>query len=214
MRIAVGFTLVMTISDSLRWEQRYLENNTQWDLGQPAPPFVSLLASAERPSPGKIAVLGCGRGHDALLFAQSGFEVIAFDFAPSAIATGQALKGAHGLSAQFLLRNIFELRQEFSGYFDYVLEHTCFCAIEPDQRQNYVRVVDSILKPGGEFLGLFWNHARSGGPPFGSPMDDIKTLFSPFFDTTNIKTVENSIASRVGEESLARFLHYGTRFLV
>jgi methyl halide transferase len=38
-----------------------------------------------------MAVLGCGRGYDALLFASHGFEVVGFDFAPMAIAQAHSL---------------------------------------------------------------------------------------------------------------------------
>ena len=73
-----------SISDFAYWEQRYQEKTTRWDLGQAAPAFVSLLNSQKIPTTGRTAVLGCGRGYDALLFAEHGFEVVGFDFAPSA----------------------------------------------------------------------------------------------------------------------------------
>ena len=60
------------------------------DTGQAAPPFVSLLKSPQAPTPGTMAVLGSGNGHDALLFSGHGFEVVGFDFAPSAIANSTA----------------------------------------------------------------------------------------------------------------------------
>ncbi|MFN5163242.1 MAG: bifunctional hydroxymethylpyrimidine kinase/phosphomethylpyrimidine kinase, partial [Cyanobacteriota bacterium] len=52
--------------------------------------------------------------------------------------------------------------------FNGVLEHTCFCAIEPEARQTYLRTVKRLLAPDGWLLGLFWCHGREGGPPFGS----------------------------------------------
>ena len=61
------------------WEQCYLQGKTRWDTGQAAPPFVSLLKSPQAPTPGTMAVLGSGNGHDALLFSGHGFEVVGFD---------------------------------------------------------------------------------------------------------------------------------------
>lgn len=55
------------------WEDRYQTDTARWDIGQAAPPFVQLLASADAPAPGRMVVLGMGRGHDALLFAERGF---------------------------------------------------------------------------------------------------------------------------------------------
>jgi methyl halide transferase len=143
------------------WEERYQDGSTRWDLGQPAPPFVTLLAAPDAPSPGRMAVLGAGRGHDALLFAEQGFEVVGFDFAPSAIAAAVATAEARGLTAQFLQRDIFALGAEFAHQFDYVLEHTCYCAILPAQRADYVSWCDRFcgrrvnsLPCSGRIIGL------------------------------------------------------------
>jgi SAM-dependent methyltransferase len=186
------------------WEGRYQDGTTRWDLGQPAPPFVTLLNATDAPKPGRIAVLGAGRGHDALLFADRGFDVVGFDFAPSAIQEATIAARSHHLTAQFLQRDIFELGNEFANEFDYVLEHTCYCAIEPSQRSDYVRVVQTILRPAGELIGLFWAHSRPGGPPFGTTATEIKQQFVAF-EPILFTQPTNSIDSRKDEEYLVRF---------
>ncbi|WP_338429685.1 methyltransferase domain-containing protein [Synechococcus elongatus] len=185
------------------WEQRYQEGSDRWDLGQAAPVWRSLLAGAEAPSPGRIAVLGCGRGHDARLFAEKGFAVVGFDFAPSAIAAAQAL--AQGTSAEFLERDIFALPQEFADQFDYVLEHTCFCAIDPDRRSEYVEVTRQLLKPGGALLGLFWCHDRPSGPPYGCSLTELRARFAQGWQEEQLKLVTESVEGRRGEEYLGRW---------
>jgi SAM-dependent methyltransferase len=187
------------------WEQRYQDENTPWDLGQPAPPFVSLLQSSEAPQPGRALFPGCGRGHDALWFAENGFEVVGVDFAPSAIAAATATAQAQQLPAQFLQRDFFDLTPEYAQQFDYVVEHTCFCAIDPELRSAYVNVVRELLKPGGELIGLFFTHGRSGGPPYGSTPADIRNYFTPSFTLQSLVPVTNSVPSRQGEEHLGRF---------
>jgi methyl halide transferase len=196
---------MLTTTEPQYWEQRYQENTAQWDIGMAAPPLASLLASSEAPIAGKTAVIGCGQGHDAILFAKHDFDTIGFDFAPSAITLGQKLSQKMEISIQFLQRDIFELPKEFAASFDYAIEHTCFCAIRPEQRLDYVNMVQSILKPTGELIALFWAHNRPDGPPFGVTLEEIKDLFSDSFDTSNISQVNNSIASRNREEYLARF---------
>jgi methyl halide transferase len=196
---------MLPTTDPQYWEQRYQENTAKWDIGMAAPPLASLLASSEAPIAGKTAVIGCGQGHDAILFAKHGFDTIGFDFAPSAIALGQNLSQKMEIPMQFLQRDIFELPQEFTASFDYAIEHICFCAIRPEQRPDYVNMVRSILKPTGEFIALFWAHNRPDGPPFGVTLEEIQDLFSASFDTSNISPVNNSITSRNREEYLARF---------
>jgi methyl halide transferase len=186
------------------WEARYREGTDRWDLGQPAPPFVSLLASVNAPQPGRIAVLGAGRGHDALLFAAQGFDVVGFDFAPFAVEAATQAANVQHLSAQFLQRDIFALASEFADSFQYVLEHTCFCAISPQQRAEYVSVIQAILQPGGELIGLFWCHPRPGGPPYGVTVEALTQQFSTAFEILALEPVNNSVDSRQNEEYLAR----------
>lgn len=187
------------------WEQKYQEKNTRWDIGQAAPPFVSLLSSSNTPAPGRIAVLGCGRGYDAVLFAKHGFEVIGFDFATSAIVEAEEIAHVTNCDIKFLQRDIFDLPVEFEGYFDYILEHTCFCAIDPIQRHPYVQVASSILKSHGRLIGLFFTHNRPGGPPFGATPEEIREYFQADFKIHYLNPVVNSVPSRQGEEHLGLF---------
>lgn len=187
------------------WESRYQGKTTRWDLGEATPPLVSFLNSSESPKPGRTVVLGSGRGYEALLFARAGFEVVGVDFAPSAIAASKALAQNAGIEAQFLQRDIFELPQEFPHDFNYVIEHTCFCAIPPEQRPDYVQLVHTLLKPQGELIGVFFTHNRGGGPPFGSTPEEIRQLFQDRFEILTLEPVTNSVPSRQGEEHFARF---------
>jgi SAM-dependent methyltransferase len=187
------------------WEGRYQADTARWDLGQAAPPLVSLLQSAQAPAPGTLIALGIGRGHDALLFAAQGFEVTGVDFAPSAIAATAAAATQRQLPIHLLESDIFTLPADYAGQFDYVMEHTCFCAIAPVRRPEYVQVVRSLLRPGGEFIGLFWAHDMAGGPPYGSTPEEIRQLFAADFQVESLEKVTNSIPQRANAEYLARF---------
>ena len=188
------------------WDNRYQTKTDRWDLGCPAPPFVQLLNSPHAPKPGRIAVLGCGSGQDAMLFATAGFDVIGFDFAASAIDKATAAVRSRGLqNIQFLQRNIFEIEPEFNNHFDYVLEHTCFCAIDPLLRSDYIQTVKQLLKPDGTLIGLFYTHNRSGGPPFGVKPKDVLDYFKRDFKTIAFGKAEDSIDKRKGEEHLGIF---------
>jgi len=195
---------MQSITASIYWEQRYQEQTTRWDLGQAAPAFVSLLNSEKKPNPGRTAVLGCGRGYDGLLFAEHGFEVIGFDFAPSAIAQATSFAQATNSTAKFLQRDIFDLAREFPHAFDCVVEHTCFCAIPPERRGEYVQLVRSLLRTEGELIALFFTHTRPGGPPFGSTPAEIRQYFEADFEILSLEPVLNSVPSRQGEEHIGR----------
>src|SRR5437667_5367262 len=89
------------------WETRWRQGETGWDLGAASPPFDALLNAPDAPPPGRVAVIGCGRGHDALLFARRGFEAVGFDFAPSAVAAARALAAEQGVEARFEVADFF-----------------------------------------------------------------------------------------------------------
>ena len=65
------------------WENIYKKDDIGWDLNGPTPTFEKIALKLK---PGKVIILGCGRGHDAITFAELGFEVTAVDFAPSAVS--------------------------------------------------------------------------------------------------------------------------------
>lgn len=165
------------------WENRYITQNTGWDLAGPSPHFVELIKTPPGfLKPGSMAVLGAGRGHDAAMFGQNGFQVTGFDYASSAVQEAQQ---RYGQWADFQQMDIFTLGQPdspFAHRFDYVLEHTCFCAILPKQRPDYLKTVTGLLKPDGHLIGIFWEHEEPDGPPFSSTLHEINTLFSHDFD--------------------------------
>ena len=73
--------MIPSEEESVFWENLYLSDDATWDLGGATPVFESV---SEEFNPGKICIIGCGKGHDAVMFAKKEFEVTAVDFAPSA----------------------------------------------------------------------------------------------------------------------------------
>jgi len=186
------------------WENIYKSQSSPgWDVGQPAPPFVALLTGDSLPPPGKIAVLGCGKGHEVALFADHGFDVVGVDFAPSAIRDARGRLQRENLKAELLQQDIFSLPNEHQSHFDYVLEHTCFCAINPVRRSEYVQLVQTILKPTGTFISLFFARPPRSGPPFGTTKKEIRLLFEPAFEISTLHVATNSIERRQGRELFA-----------
>lgn len=185
------------------WEELYQREEISWDLGEPAPPFVDLLARPDAPTPGKMIVLGCGRGHDAILFARHGFDVTAVDFAPSAIAATRDASMAAGVPLSLVQHDIFTLGGEYNGRFDYALEHTCFAAVPITMHELYPHSVARLLKPGGLLVAIFFAHGRPGGPPFTTNMEEVRELFSPYFKIEELQVARRSARWREGKELFA-----------
>ena len=68
------------MSDPPFWQDLYDRGGDGWELGAPAPPLVSFLETTPLP-PGRVAVPGCGRGHDVRFLTGRGCDAIGFDFA-------------------------------------------------------------------------------------------------------------------------------------
>lgn len=78
-----------------------------------------------------------------------------------------------------------------------VVEHTCFCAIDPSQRDHYRSTVDRLLEPGGWLLGVFFCHDRPGGPPYGSDAEQLAASWSQIGFTGVIwEPAQDSVAQR------------------
>lgn len=190
------------------WDDVYNEpEEPRWVLGKTAPPLEHWLvyAGADR---GRVAVLGCGYGHDALAFAERGFEAVGYDFAERAIerANARVLPLHQGGRLSFVRADFFELPKSERAAFDYVYEYTSFVAIEPARREEYARMCHAILKTGGKLIGCFYNHGREGGPPFDATREDVLKIFSPLFDIRKLEISAHSIERRKGHELWAEFV--------
>jgi SAM-dependent methyltransferase len=195
-----------SVSDPEWWDQHYRRGDTGWDIGQGAPPFARWLrAGAAAAESLKVAVLGSGLGNDALLFARTGYEVTGFDFSPSAVASAVARAREEGVAVRFEQADIFDLPRRYRGAFDLVVEHTCFCAIDPARRAEYARVAHDILAPEGRLVGLFYVHGQPGGPPFTTSPEEVLRLFTPHFHVHELEWAPDSVERRAGKELFVVF---------
>ena len=104
--------------------------------------------------------------------------------------------------------NIFSLSPRLDNHFDYIIEQTCFCAIDPQKRKAYHDLVYNLLKPGGSIIGLWFPIGKSlseGGPPFAVSEKEVKLLFNYKWDMKKEEFPNNSIESRLGREKLIIF---------
>ena len=180
------------------WEQHYQAGDAHWDHGAPSPGLVDFLAAHTDLPRGTVCVPGCGTGHDVRAFAQAGFDAFGFDIAPSAIRVSDENTKAAGLKATFLLADF--LHDEPPQQFDWIFEHTLFCAIQPGERDEYVRAVRRWLKPGGQYLAVNYLIVEGNeGPPFPTTRDELLRLFSPHLERV-ADWMPRSYPNRTGRE--------------
>jgi SAM-dependent methyltransferase len=184
------------------WDGLYATGGDGWELGAPAPPLVDFVERTPPPR-GRVAVLGCGRGHDARFLAARGYEVVGFDFSTAAVTAARALAKREGVRVTFEQRDIFALGREAAHTFDGVWEYTCFCAIDPRRRDEYVRTVAGILRPGGWLLACFFPlRAMTAGPPFAVSRTEVRRRFAAPFRVARAEPPLRSARGRQGREWL------------
>ena len=186
------------------WDGLYAEGQDGWELGGPSPALEAWLdAGGTFSRDARLAVPGCGRGHDARLLARRGYQVTAFDFAEAAVAEARRLAAAEGVDMAVEQRDVFTLAPDHREAFDGVWEYTCFCAIDPGRRAEYADVLHAILKPAGLLLACFYP-VREGrdGPPFPVSREDIASALAGRFTVLTEAAPARSPERRRGLEWL------------
>ena len=182
------------------WEDRYRTGDMPWDKGAPSPALVDFLTA--EPVRGRVLVPGCGLGYDVRALAATADEVIGVDLAPSAVKGARAFPSVGG--ERYELADLFALPLRLRGSFDWVWEHTCFCAIDRELRPAYVEAVAGALRPGGHLLAVFYldpgQDHPDDGPPFGVALAALDALFAPRFTLLREWLPQRAYPGREGRE--------------
>ena len=162
------------------WDEAYQRRETPWEKGKPHPALVDFLTE-NGPVGGEIFVPGCGSGHDVRALSTRENHVLGIDLAPSAIEKANAFPKVG--NEEYRLADLFTLPAEWNGRFDVIFEHTCFCAIDPLRRADYLEAITRLLKPGGRFIAIFFLNPDNDdeGPPFPVNAEELEELFGPSF---------------------------------
>ena len=182
------------------WETRWKTGDTPWDHGAYAPPFAEFIDREGAPE-GSVLIPGPGSGHDVRFFAEKGARVTGLDVSPSAVEVAQRVN-AHE-NARYLVGNVLAPEAHLHGQFDWVIEHTCLCALPPACRKAYAAAIPQFLAPNGYYLAIFYRQPQSPeGPPFGIEGEEIDSLFAEAFELLQAWIPSRAFPSRVGREEV------------
>ncbi|WP_367108918.1 methyltransferase domain-containing protein [uncultured Psychrobacter sp.] len=183
------------------WQQHYEQNSIKWDMGEVSPPLKAYIdqlpASAKSEA---ILVAGAGNAYEVGYLHDQGFtNVTLVDFAPAPIEDF-AKRYPDFPSDHLICADFFALSSD-KYQFDWALEQTFFCAINPARRDEYVQQMATLLKPKGKLVGLLFDVAfEHEGPPFGGTKEEYQQRFAPYFDIEIMQTSYNSHPARQGSE--------------
>lgn len=187
------------------WEAHYQAGDTPWDRGEAAPPLMEIIErhGAQWWGGGPVLVPGCGSGHDVRAIAETGVPAVGVDIAMTAlqIAREVPFNGPASYELGDFLDPVWRVGKTVAA----IWEHTCFCAISPDQRSAYAESAAAILPTGGMLVGVFFLTPRDpgevgDGPPYGCSIAELEETFGPWFERVVGWVPERAHLDRAGRE--------------
>lgn len=166
------------------WQRRFEADDIPWDRGAVSPQLAPWLADGTLAAGMRVAVPGCGSGHEVLALAQAGCRVIAIDYAPAALARTVERLQAAGIGSDVVDQVQADVLQwQPDAPLDAVFEQTCWCAIHPDHWADYAAQLHRWLRPGGRLALMGLQVARPGaaegrveGPPYHLDINLLRAL--------------------------------------
>jgi len=117
---------------------------------QPNPNLIPWL-DQHPAEPGRRALkVGCGYGDDAEELCRRDYDVVAFDVAPTAVATCQ--KRFPDSKANYVVADLLDPPAKWKRAFDFVLESYTLQVLPPAQRAAALSNVAEFVAPGGTLL--------------------------------------------------------------
>jgi hypothetical protein len=140
----------------------------------------------------------------------AGHQVLGLDLAPSALAEARALYGEpEGMT--WIEGDFFDSALAAAHPVSAIFEHTCFCAIRPERREDFAAAAAQWLIPGGRLVAVFFLDPPSrpngeAGPPFGARKGEIRSLFEGAFALESEGIPKRSHPDREGREWVVEFV--------
>jgi methyl halide transferase len=189
------------ILDDKFWNERWLANETQWDIGYPSPAIVDMIDRlADEPGDKSMRILipGAGNAYEAEYLHNKGFSnVYVVDYAEEALNRFRRRVPAFPES-HIICSDFFDLNEKG---FELVIEQTFFCALDPSLREKYIHKMYEVLNDYAFLSGLLFTDTLGvEGPPFGGTEQEYRELFSKKFSVETMMICQNSIGPRQGRE--------------
>ena len=137
-------------------------------------------------------VVGCGLGDDAEELARRGFEVVAFDIAPTAIAWCR--QRFPRSPVEYVVADVFDPPSNWQEIFDFILEAYTLQVLPTEVRSRAMTSIAALLAQRGTLLVICRGRSATDPPgelPWPLTTEELETLtnaglrqghFEDFFD--------------------------------
>lgn len=176
------------------WDERFERGFTPWDRGEVPQGLRDFVGRAERPLPSLIP--GCGAAYELAFLCESGWDAVAIDFSPAAVAVARAAVGPW--HARVLEADFFSYRPQRP--LELIYERAFLCALPRVMWPRVAARWAELLAPGALLAGFFFFDDAPKGPPFGIGEQELGDLLVPYFTCIEDAPVGDSIAVFAGKE--------------
>jgi len=199
-----------TTGKSTEWfETLYAEGARQdvdipWADFEPNPNLVEWLDRMSlSPSDKRALKIGCGLGDDVEELSERGFEVTAFDIAPTAVEWFRTRFPAS--RSTYLVADLFDAPSDWSGAFDFVLESYTLQVLPQPERRQAIPIIANFVAPGGTLLVICRGRDPDdpeGDLPWPLPKDTVLHFEDHGLDLVDFEDYFDDAPPRCGDSGL------------
>ena len=167
----------------LDWFERlyeHAESNAAWipwSKGEPHPLLVDWMEKTNQ-SPGTALVVGCGLGEDAMYLAEQGWNVTAFDIAPTAVQWASERYPHERID--WVVGDLLHPNRKWEMAFDFVIEVHILQAIPEEFRIPASRNLSPLVSSSGQLVCIgrlsIDNSIEQDGPPWALSKEFISSV--------------------------------------
>jgi SAM-dependent methyltransferase len=174
----------VTDADPTGWFERLYEAAARgerivpWDRGGPSRLLAEWARSASAGDSRRALVVGSGLGDDAELVASLGYATVAFDVAPTAVAT--ARERFPGSPVDYRVADLLDPPAGWRDAFDLVVESLTVQSLPPALHPQATANVAGFVAPGGTLLVIA--SAADTPPASGPPWPLTRSEVDAFAD--------------------------------
>lgn len=153
------------------------QTEVPWDRRAPSPFLVQWAEQRGLTGAGHAVVVGSGLGEDAQYIAGLGYQTVAFDVSPTAIAA--ARRRFPDSAVRYQTANLLDPPAEWHRAFDLVVESLTLQALPDPPRRDAIAKVGDLVAPGGTLIVIARGRDDGEvveGPPWALTRSEIDAL--------------------------------------
>lgn len=163
-----------------KFTERYQVNETPWDTNIVPPEIVAIVAELPK---GKALDLGCGTGTTVQFLLEKDWQADGVDFVQTAIDRAEPKLAEFPTQFyQMLCYDVTKLDRldALRPPYDLIIDIGCGHGIDKSKNEKYAGDLSKLSRPKGTFM--LYVHQPSKGSDIGWTFEDVRRLFTPYFD--------------------------------